>query len=324
MSRIINIGDVSVAPGEKKCGRLQFGSRPDGAPIFIPLMIVNGAGQGPVFNVSGGCHGDEYEGCEAIRRWWRALDPKDLRGVFLGVPVINVVAFEAGNRLSWIDKANLNRVYPGSPTGFLTERLAHVYLNQVVYKADLVLDIHGGGNIQTMADVAIWRDSPGEPEVIQGCLKLARATGFKYIWKGSAGHSGTVTIEAMKKGIPAVTVEAGGDGRCREEVIQACEKIVGNIMKSYNMIDGEPDLPAETIMAQGLFIHAESGGFYTQAVEVHERVKAGQTLGTISDLFGQVIETIKAPYDGIVYSKRTFPVVHSGDWTLVVAKVVDE
>jgi len=324
MPKIFQVGNMKVEPGDKQCGRVEIGRRPDGSQIYIPVMIANGAGDGPALNVSSGCHGDEYEGSVAIRRWWKALDPQALRGVFLGVPVINVLAYEAGTRQSWIDHTNLNRVYPGNPTGFITERLAHIYLNEVVYKADMVMDLHGGGNIQIMGHQVIWRTNPGGPEVTEKAFKLAKATGWKYIWKGSGTWGGTVTIEALKKGIPALTVEAGGEGRCLEPIVQDFEKLIGNVMKTYKMIDGQPETADKLIMFQGSFLHCNVGGLYTQKVGLHERVKEGQELATIEDLFGEVVETIRAPFDGIVSSKRTFPTVNPGDWALQVGRIVED
>lgn len=324
MADVVRIGDLSVEPGTKKCGTVEVALRPDGSPIYIPLMIVNGAEEGPVLNISSGCHGDEYEGGEAIRRTWRSLAPEGLRGVFLGVPVINVLAFESGTRMSWVDHLNLNRVFPGNPDGFITEKLAHVYLNEVVRKADLVVDLHGGGNIQIMGNQVIYRDTPGEPDVIRKELELAKATGFEYIWKGSGGWGGTISIEALKNGIPAVTAEAGGEGRCLEPIVEDFEKLISNVMKAFNMIEGTPQLPSKPVVFQGGFIHTRRGGFWKQAVGLRERVKQGQTLGTVTDLFGEVVETITASFDGIVCSKRTFPVVQPGDWTVQIGTIVEE
>jgi len=324
MAGTFRIGGLSVEEGTKKYGRLEVAPRPDGSPIYIPVMVVNGMGEGPVLNISSGCHGDEYEGGEAVRRTWKSLDPKTLKGIFLGVPVINVLAFESGMRASWIDHLNINRVFPGNPGGFITERVAHAYLNEVVSKANLVVDLHGGGNIQAMANQVIFRDSPGEPEVIKREMELAKATGFDFIWKGSGGWGGTVTIEALKRGIPAVTAEAKGEGRCEESVVKEFEKLISNVMKSYKMIEGKPDLPSKYVLFQGQFIHCSHGGFFRQLVELREKVKAGQALATVTDLFGEVIETLKAPYDGVVASKRTFPPVQPGEWGLMIGKVLEE
>ncbi|MBC8246255.1 MAG: succinylglutamate desuccinylase/aspartoacylase family protein [Deltaproteobacteria bacterium] len=324
MTEVIQIGNISVAPGEKKLGRLEVARRPDASRIYIPLMIVNGSADGPVLNVSSGCHGDEFEGSVAIRRWWRALDPNSVNGAFIGVPVINVSAYEAGTRTSWVDQLNLNRVYPGKPDGKLTEKLAHVYLTEVVYKADMVMDLHGGGNIQVMGNQTVWRTEPGKAETIEKSLALAKATGFEYIWVGSGGWGGTVTVEALKKNIPAITVEAGGEGRCLEPIVKVHEKLIGNVLKTFGMIDGDPEQASQFVMFKGTFMQCTVGGLFTPMAEPHEHVREGQVLGTVADLYGEVVETIKAPSDGIVSSKRTFPVVQPGDWVVQFGQIIEE
>lgn len=338
MEGTFQVGEIFVEPGTKKCGRISVAFRPDGSLIYLPVMVVNSGKKGPVLNISSACHGDEYEGGEAIRRTWRSLNPNTLRGVFLGVPVVNVLAFESGTRTTWIDQMNLNRAFPGNPDGSITERMAYVYSKEVVSKADLVMDFHGGGNVQKMADLVIYTASSEETEIIQKERALAKATGLDLFWKGGGGSLGnvpsvgdhfvswgeTVRVEALKKGIPAITSEIGGEGRCLETVVKTFENIISNVMKSYNMVDGKPTLPSKRIIFDGKFIRCRRGGFWTQRVDLRERVKEGQTLGIVTDFFGEEVETVRAPYDGIIASRRTFPAVQPGDWALLFGKIVSE
>jgi hypothetical protein len=323
MAKIIHIGDISVEPGEKKCGRIQVALRPDGSQLYIPLMVVNGSVDGPVLNVGAGCHGTEYDGSVAIRKCWHDIDPKSFSGVFLGVPVINVMAYEAGTNKSWIDQTNLNRVCPGKPDGSITERLAYVYLNEVVARADLMMDFHGGSDTDIIGNQIIWRDTLGGEEVARKSFELTRATGWKYVWKGSGGWGGTITMEALKMGVPAITLEAGGGNRCMVSVVDDYKKLLVNVMKAYNMIDGQAEYPDELVMYQGTFIPANVGGFFTQTVAMYDRVKKGKELGNIVDIYGEIIETITAPFDGFIGAERTFPLVHAGGDTVLFAKIID-
>lgn len=321
MRRDIKIGSLTVGPGEKKYGPLKVATRADGSDIYVPLMIVNGAEDGPVLNLSSGCHGDEYEGGEAIRRMYRASDPPRLKGAVIGVPVMNPLAFEAGYRLSPTDHLNLNRSFPGKERGFYTERLAHLYLAEIVKRSDCVADMHGGGNIMTLAPMVIYRDLGGEA-LAKRAYALACSTGFEWFWKSGGGWSGPVVMEAQKAGIPSVTVEVEGEGRNRERVIRRFEHMIDTMLKFHRMIEGVPQLPEKVNHFEGTFMHTTTGGLYHQTCEILERVTQGQVVGTVSDYFGEVIEEIKAPYDGVVMSKRTFGGVEPGGWTLMVGKIV--
>ncbi len=321
MKSALEIGDLVIPPGEKRYGPLNVSRRADGSDIFVPLMVVNGRENGPVLNISGGCHGDEYEGMEAVRRAYANCDPDALKGAVIGVPVLNYAAFEAGQRVSAYDLANLNRNFPGIENGFYTQRLAHVYFNQVIRKADYIIDLHGGGNIMALAPMAIYRDIGGA-EVAKRAENLVRASGIKLIWKGSGGWTGPISLEAQNIGIPAITVEIAGEGRYRESVVKQFETVLNNVLVAFEMIEGNLELPAEVIRFEGTFINSIHGGFYRQLVELENMVTKGDLVAIISDVFGETLEEVRAPFDGIVCSKRTTGFIEPGGWTLMVGKLV--
>ncbi len=318
MTQAMQIGPLRLAAGEKKYGPLPVAKRPDGTDIFAPLMVVRGAQAGPTLFLDSAVHGDEYEGSEAIRRLYRELDPARLRGTVIGVPVMNPLAFEAGLRVSPTDTLNLNRLWPGKERGFFTERLAYVLMD-VVRQADYVIDCHGGGNIMALAPLAIYRDL-GTPDVAKRARDLVRATGLDLIWMAGGGFSATLALEAQKMGIPATCVEIMGEGRAREEVIQQFQKLFRSVLQSLEMLEGRPTLPQTVTEFTGSFISAIHGGFYQQTVELRQPVRRGDLCGTVSNFFGEVVEEIHAPYDGLVISKRTFGTIPPGGWTLMVGK----
>jgi predicted deacylase len=111
LSEIFEVGTLKLDRGKKAAGHLPIAARGDGTSIGLPLLAAVGLREGPTLVISGGVHGDEYEGPCAIQRLWRQLDPAELRGVFLGVPVVNVPAFQDGTRESPIDGFDLNRSF---------------------------------------------------------------------------------------------------------------------------------------------------------------------------------------------------------------------
>jgi hypothetical protein len=184
-----------------------------------------------------------------------------------------------------------------------------------------VADLHGGGNIMTLAPMVIYRDLGGEA-LAKRAYDLARATGFEWFWRSGGGWSGPVVIEAQKAGIPAVTVEVEGEGRCRADVVHRFERMIDTMLKWYRMVEGAPELPETVHHFEGTFLHTTAGGLYCQTADILERVAAGQVVATVSDYFGEILEEIRAPYDGVVMSKRTFGGVEPGGWTLMVGKLI--
>lgn len=319
MTQTIQAGSLAVRPGEKRHGPLPIAKRPDGTDIFVPLMIVNGAKPGPTLFLDSAVHGDEYEGGEAIRRLYRELDPTRLKGAVIGVPVMNPLGFEAGNRVSPADTLNLNRCFPGREHGFFTEQLAYRIM-EVAKQADYAVDCHGGGNVMALAPVAIRRDIGG-PEVARRARGLVQATGLDLVWVNGGGWGAAIAVELQKIGIPTTCVEILGEGRAREAVTRQFSVLFKNVMRWLKMIPGKPTLPKRVIEYEGVFINSTHGGFYQQTVELRQLVKRGQLCGTVSDFYGEVVEEIRAPHAGIVASKRTFGTLPPGGWTLMVGKV---
>ena len=234
---MLNFGNNKINTGEKAKFMLSVTNHPSSNEIGFPMMVVNGNNDGPVLLVDGGIHGDEYESGEAIRQIWNNLDPMKLNGSFVGVPVVNVPSFEAGRRSTPIDGINMNRVFPGKKDGFLTEQLAYQYFNEIVLKCDMGLDLHGGGVPLAISPCVIYREV--KDKNIETKLKdLAFSTGIDIIWKGGGTWGGSLNIAAPLAGIPIVTAEVGGEGRCLPEFVDQQRQLIENVMINYKMIEG--------------------------------------------------------------------------------------
>ena len=93
---------------------------------MIPLTVVKN-GKGPTALLTGGNHGDEYEGRIALFNLARDLNSTQVSGRVILVPAMNYPAFQAGKRTSPIDSGNMNRSFPGSPEGSITEKIADYF-----------------------------------------------------------------------------------------------------------------------------------------------------------------------------------------------------
>ena len=91
--------------------------------VMIPITVVRN-GEGPTALLSGGNHGDEYEGITALLKLANRLQPEEMRGRVIIVPMLNHPAVLNGTRTSPLDGGNLNRAFPGHPAGTLTEKIA--------------------------------------------------------------------------------------------------------------------------------------------------------------------------------------------------------
>ena len=170
--KVLEIGNVRAEPGSKAFGTIAAGNHPAGGPLEMPLIVVNGSGDGPVLWLNGCIHGDEPQGPLAIMMLVRELDPAKLKGAVVAVPVMNVPAFEASERGNPLDmfSYDMNRVYPGSANGRFTERLAWAHKEALAAHADMEISIHSGGD-HSFLDKTIFA-APGD-----AALELAQAMG---------------------------------------------------------------------------------------------------------------------------------------------------
>jgi hypothetical protein len=135
------IGGLSVKPGERRLVDLPISKLSYHAPVALPVHVLHGSQPGPTMFVCAAIHGDELNGVEIIRRLLRTLDPKSIGGTLLCVPVVNVFGFISRSRYL-PDRRDLNRSFPGSATGSLAARLAHLFLSELVKRSQIGIDLH--------------------------------------------------------------------------------------------------------------------------------------------------------------------------------------
>jgi predicted deacylase len=314
MDTLFQIGTAGAKKGERAYGEVEVAKKTDGTTISIPVILVRGETDGPILCLNAAIHGDEFAGIETVVRLAHDLDPAELTGTLVGVPVVNVLAYAEADRANTIDHKDLNRSFPGSPTGSLTQRIAHVFLTEIVQKCTALIDLHGGGGYGDIKYTVIAQS--GYEELV---MDMARATGFDLIWLGGP-WGGTGRISALEAGIPAITVEVGGGMECREADVETHTKAVKGVMKYLGMLEGEVELPASYRTISGGTIYADNGGFFRPLVKAGEEVQSGQLLGKTTDLHGRLVEEYHAPYGGVVVEIRMCPTLRPGDPVCILGK----
>ena len=73
------------------------------------------------------------------------INPSELRGTLVIVHIANMPAFSGRTiYMGPNDLKNLNRSFPGNINGTITHRIAYVIRNEVMMRADYLVDIHAG------------------------------------------------------------------------------------------------------------------------------------------------------------------------------------
>jgi predicted deacylase len=262
---------------------------------------ARGARDGPHVALIGGVHGCEYSSIAAVTRFMNELDTRELAGSITAVPVVSMQSFE--QRSPFVvpeDGKNLNRSFPGSYDGTYTEALARGIFDELISPADVLLDLHGGDLVEALVPFAIYDASPVE----QRSRALAIAFGLPYVVREEpgAGIGGMTSGAAAAAGIPAVIAEAGGCGQLDAESVDCLVRGVRNALRSLDMLPGTVDEVRPDMREVGAFdwLRCRRAGFWEAAVRVGDEVAAGQPVGRVKNLWGDAIEEVAAPRDGIV------------------------
>ena len=272
------------------------------AGVEHPAFEARGVHEGPHLALIGGVHGCEYSSIGAVIRVMNELEADELRGSITAVPVVSMQSFQS--RSPFVvpeDGKNLNRCFPGSYDGSYTEVLARSLFDELIAPADVLIDLHGGDLVEALAPFTIYRASPVEDQA----RALAVAFGLPYVVRENPDTElgGMTTHAAAEAGIPAIIAEAGGAGRLELGAVTMLAEGVRNALRHLGMLPG-PVVQREwgRMRAVGSFVWLRCGnaGWWEASVAAGDEVREADVLGCVRNLFGDVLEEIRAPDDGVV------------------------
>ena len=322
----IEIGDISAKPGTKATGFLRPVQWYDGSYCKVPVAIINGSSDGPTLWIQSASHGNEYQGMGAIQRLISTVEPEELSGALVLVPVLNIIAFNSQLRSSPVDGIDFNRNYPGKPPEKVmhilghTEAIVHSIVEEVEKYADAIIDTHDAGPLGD--DTEVFYCTSPDDSVTRATTEMAFATGNPVIREISMsnpedrnkypGMLGT----AINK-IPNITIEVGGGCSLNDGYVGSIERQYKNVIKYMGIMEGQPEIDGEQIFLNSTaMVRPRHGGILKLNIVNHQRVRKGEVVGVITDFFGNVVEELKSPIDGLIYAFRNAAVVATGQWVV--------
>ena len=256
----------------------------------VPLVCIKN-GEGPTVLLTSGVHGDEYEGQVTLTRLIRTLEPADVTGRIIILPMANYPAAKAGLRTSPVDELNMNRVFPGKHDGRLTEMLAHYVDTELTSRADYMLDLHSGGSSLMYLPTTILRDAANPPETQEKIDELGRVFGAPYgfLFPAVQGMTGTNMRAAISRGVVVLATEMGGGGTVTPECLRICEAGTRRVLRHVGVWHGpveddeEPAVETRLLTAESweFFTYASEDGLFEPVVELGAEVENGQLAGLI-------------------------------------------
>lgn len=300
------------------------------ASLFIPMTVVN-KGEGPTILLTAGVHGGEYEGPVALMNLSRELKAEDVNGRVIILPALNLPAVRAGQRLSPLDGKDLNRVFPGSPRGSVTEVIAHYVHEAILPLCDAVVDLHSGGaslalipyiSMHYLEDEEMNRRTRAALEAFQAPLAL--------IIEEISGQ-GLLDYAVERMGKLFLNAELGGAGTLSPSSLRIAERGVRNLLKHFEVLEGEIVREAATgqpgsrvmeVSGEDCYHFSPAAGIYESRLELSEEVEQGGLVGRIhrvTDLESPPLE-VRAQGAGTLIVTRGPGRVEHGDTVAVLAQ----
>lgn len=315
----LEVGGTRAVSGSKVRGWLRVGEDADGSALALPFVIVAGIRPGPVVWVNATSHGDEYGGPRALQEVVRRLDPEKMSGSLIAVMIANPPAFQGLFRVNpnWDDLTDSGGAYPGNPGGFMTERLAAAIHDHVTRLADYFVDLHTGGDRFRQHPFILYTVAGAVPE--DRMDELARGFGIPTLWRDTERiFSSSPSFVFSVAGTPGFLVEVGGGQPLRKADIDLQSGAVMNFLRAAGVLPGNPPRVETFTVVDGYrIITNDRGGFFDAAVSPGDRIREGSVLGTIVDVYGEVVETLRAPAGAdIVLGVSTYPATPTGGWLL--------
>ncbi|HEX3876920.1 MAG TPA: succinylglutamate desuccinylase/aspartoacylase family protein [Bryobacteraceae bacterium] len=281
----------------------------------IPITAISG-NPGPTLALVAGNHGYEYPPILALQRLRRELDPEQIRGTVILVHVANMPSF-LGRTIyfSPLDGKNLNRCYPGSADGSISERIAHAITTQVIERCDCLLDLHCGDGNESLRPY-VYQTVTGDAELNRKIEQLALAFGIDHIIidRGrpvDPGKSVYCSNTAITRGKPAITVESGylgcTDEACVDQIVRGCRGVMRHL---GTLADGPESLQKPVYLDPVEVLISPATGILYPLVERGAQVDRGQPLARITDFFGERPQVVRSPFAGtVLYIVATPPIV---------------
>lgn len=306
---------------------------------LVPLTVINGLrktgarAQPPGVAVFGGTHGNEWEGQVAVKSLSADLDPAEVCGQVILVPQLSESACVRNQRVSPLDGVNMNRAFPGSPSGTISYRIANFVKTSIFPRVGVVLDLHSGGHeaIFPLCTSFHWVPDPVQRAEITEVARLFD-TPFVFIYSSQMA-SGLLSDEAEAEGKITIGGEFGFAEAVNRKGLRHAYEGVKNVLRHYDMlpgdvvrIDPERRTPPRFMKAENLvdYIPCPKDGIWEPVTDVGTDVSEGELIGRLhdfSDFTSEPLE-VRACRSGILATMHFAASCRKGTTLYVIAEEV--
>ena len=287
--------------------------------VKLPYIVINGSQKGPTLTILSGVHSIEAAPIEATLSLTKLIDPKELKGKVIAIPVVNTEGFHIRKPYeNLIDHLNQNKVFPGEPTGSITRQVAHIIFKEFVSKSDYLIDCHSA-DLGEDATRGMFIFNVDDEELTRKMIEMARCFNCDYIETiNISGNTG----EAVKTyGIPCIMTESGTPYNIREEDITFHTHGITNFLRHIGMLEGKATLGKAKVNPITHRLWAKHAGIWRKHIKAGQRVEKDMVLGEVVNLLGDTKQIVRSPMGGVVSFLRIHYSVNQGDTLLLIKDV---
>ena len=313
-----SVGTASAAPGQKSTGYLEVPAGVDAA-TSIPIVVINGEKRGPILALVSGAHGTEYTSIIAIEKLITLLDPSQISGTVILVPLVNIQSFEEKvPHVNPVDNKSMNRFYPGKADGTQTERASFLITQQIVDRCDYLIDYHGGDLDESLRPYAYWAPTGKEAQdQISKEMVLAFGLDHIIIWRDRPTDLAATRYldnTSSARGKPSIVVEAGYAGTVETDDVSLLVDGTLSTMRELKMLSGNPHPIENPVWLDRVVdVLSDGPGIWYPLVKRGTYVQEGMKIGLVTDYFGKVIVEARAPISGVLLHINAVPSLKKGD-----------
>lgn len=313
----ITICDAVIHPGELANLAMPLPEQYSCSPMYMPIKVIHGKDKGPCIVVFSNIKGNELNGLEIINQIVDIINPSDIKGTLIAIPVLNVYGLTHFPR-TLPSGGDLADCFPGAEDGSFGERLAYVFTQEILKKADYCIELQTGAlNHNILPQVYCNFDNPI-------AKKLAKAFQSPVITNVAlGGNMLRQTTEDIQ--VPLLVYQAGEAMRFDENSIKLGKEGILNVMREIGMLEGDTVVELNPMYSQDEdWIVAHKGGVLHADVRLGQMIQEGEVIGKITDPFGTyTAEYIKSNQNGIIVGINATPLVHEGLSIFKVASFID-
>jgi predicted deacylase len=313
-----SVGTASAAPGQKSTGYLEVPAGVDAA-TNLPVVVIDGAKPGPVLALVAGAHGTEYASIIAVEKLIDLLDPSQIAGTVILLPLVNIQSFEQKvPHINPIDDKSMNRFYPGKSDGTQTERASLLITKQVVDRCDYLIDYHGGDLDESLRPYAYWAPTGKEAQDrISKEMVLAFGLDHIIIWRDRPTDLAATRYldnTAAARGKPSIVVEAGYAGTVESDDVALLVDGTLSTMRSLKMLSGDPrPIENPVWLDRVVDVMSDGPGIWYPLIRRGTYVQEGMKIGFVTNYFGKFIRDVRAPVSGVILHINAVPSLKKGD-----------